>query len=135
MYKIFQGVFFIILGGIFIVVGFQTYQKYTDINQHYVKTKGKVSKLEPVPDRRGAVYPKITFKDNKGKTHPLPGKLVYKAGKIKVGDALPVLYDPQQPQKAFLYNAFNLHKLPWLLMGTGLVLCLGGVLVLGYKKK
>ncbi len=135
MYKIIQALFFIALGGVFIVVGFQTYQKYTHINAHYTKTQGKVVKLVPVPDRKGAFYPKITFQDSTGKSYPLPSKLVYKPKQIAVGDVLPVLYDPAQPSKAFLYNSFNLTKLPWLLIVTGLLLFLGGVLVLVFRKK
>lgn len=135
MYKIIQGLFFIALGCTFVVVGFQTYQKYTHINAHYTKTQGKVIKLVPVPDRQGAFYPKITYQDSTGTSYPLPGKLVYKPKQIAVGDVLPILYDPAQPSKAFLYNSFNLTKLPWLLIVTGLLLSLGGMFVLILRKK
>ncbi|EAY31953.1 DUF3592 domain-containing protein [Microscilla marina] len=135
MYKVIQGIFFITLGVVFSVVGFRTYQKYAYINQHYIKAQGKVVKLTPVPDRKEAFSPEIAFQDKQGQTYTLPAKLVYKQNQIAVGDVLPLLYAPAQPQKAFLYNSFNLKRLPWLLMITGLVFCVGGTIVLTYRKK
>lgn len=135
MQKIIQGVFFIALGALFIGVGYRTYQKYAQIESTCVKTTGKVVVLAKVAEQKGVFQPKITFKDKAGISHVFTSPLTYKQEQIAKGDTLAILYDPKHPDKAFLYNSFNLRKLPWLIIITGIVLCAGGILVLAKKKK
>lgn len=130
MYKIIQGIFFIALGALFLGVGISTYYKYAQINSIYMKTSGKVVALVNVPQRNNAVWPKIKFKDAKGKTYEFTSELIFKPTKISKGEVLQLLYEPQNPNKAFLYNAFNLLQLPWMLIITGAFMLLGGGMVL-----
>lgn len=137
MYKIIQGIFFITLGTVFLGVGIKTNYKYAQINSSYMKTSGKVVTLVKVPQRNNAVRPKIKFKDAKGKTYEFTSELIFKPAKISKGEVLQLLYDPQNPKKAFLYKAFNLLQLPWILIITGVFMLLGGGMVLRqyYKRK
>jgi len=132
MRKVLQGIFYLILGGVFIWSGVKTYLRYQDLSQRLSQTTGQVTALFKVKDREQSVYPKVKFQDASGKSRFYTSNLTFKARSITVGDTLLLFYNPKKTQEVFIYSGFNRSWLPWILISVGGAFLVAGGLI-GYK--
>ena len=138
MRKVLQGIFYLVLGGVFVGTGLKTYSRYHMLSQRLSQATGKVVKLYKVKDRKQAVYPQVSFRDTTGKTHFYTSDLTFTERNISIGDTLLLLYNPQKPQEeVFIYSSFNRSWLPWILVIVGSIFLLagGGVIYKAARKR
>jgi len=78
-----------------------------------VKTYGIIAELHRSDDVSGVTYrPVFSFMDTSGNQYNVYSSLGDDPPKYKVGDKVPVVYDPEQPQKAQIDSFLDLYGLP-----------------------
>jgi hypothetical protein len=99
-----------------------------------VKTEGKVIEMEKSYSDGDTKYcPIFTFVDNSGNEHRARSSVSSFPPPYEVGDNIPILYDPQNPEKADIDSFWNLWlasvvfyvlSVPALIFGSVLVFVL-----------
>jgi hypothetical protein len=91
------------------------------------RTEGVVTALNyrTDSDGGGAYYPVFRFTDDAGSTHEVQARAGSKPASREVGEQVPVLYDPADPDGARIDSYFNLHVGSFVT--TILALVFGGV--------
>jgi hypothetical protein len=87
-------------------------------------TEGRVVSLDTYSGSRGTTYaPVVEYRSPDGAIHRIEDQLKSNRPGLKVGDVVPVRYDPGEPSRGRLAKPYRLWALPafLLLMGASLL--------------
>jgi hypothetical protein len=117
------GWFMVAIAIIVLTASFFLYRHTHNFVQSASHAQGTVTKMveKPGHDSGTVYYPVYTFQDSRGKQHE-----IYSSGgsyppAYKVGDTVPVLYQPDKPENAEIDDFLNVWFFTAMLAGFGLV--------------
>jgi hypothetical protein len=121
------GPIFAILGGLLLVIGLFFFMRIRRFLASAKEVKGTVIQMayRSSSDSGGGYAAVYQFRTLDGKTIVAQDSLTTNPPRHKVGQELDVLYDPEDPNRAYIKSFMSLYFLPALLGGLGVVF--GGV--------
>lgn len=86
----------------------------------------------PHTEQVTSYYPVVKFRDSRGRSHQVKSSRAARSDHFKRGDQAGVYYDPKDPSRAFIQDAWILWFSPGVILGGGLIWVgfVGGVLLL-----
>ena len=98
-------------------------------------TSGVVNEVIFMPVSDGHIYrPKITFTTQTGETVPLTSVLMSNPPRFRVGQQVPVVYDPSNPSRAYIRSFSYLWFVSLLFGGLGSLLFILGMILMIFNK-
>lgn len=112
----------LVLGIILLAPGYDEFLKIRYLSEKGIRTEGKVVGVDKL-HRKSLGQPIIVFKHKNGQ----PVKKVFDdplGGLYKVGEIVPVLYDPEKPLIAKINTHYGMYSLVYLPLLLGSISCL-----------
>lgn len=111
------------IGVIDLTASFLVYRHTERFVQSAGHAQGTVIKMvkADVRDADGARSPVYTFQDSAGKQHEIRSSAFRYPPAYQVGDTIPVIYQPDQPEKAKIDSFFEVWLFPLMAAGSGCV--------------
>ncbi len=121
-----QGPVFIIpFGLIFFGIGAGLSYKYFNLQLHGQQAPGRVVALDESCDDSGCAYaPEVTFQTGDGIASTYYSTYYSGPPAYDVGQSVTVIYDPQNPQDAFIKGEGNVFRVIFMSVG-GIITCFG----------
>jgi len=124
----------LLIGIVFIILGFISLKKSQHLNKNGIKTLAKVVKVEKVKSQDEDGYtkysyrPLLSFKDENQVEHEFKSD-VSSGNKRKYheGDEIEIVYDPENSEKAMVKNFFSMWLMPVILGGIGIMIFIVGL--------
>lgn len=110
------GVVFAVLSMLFIAFGVRSFIRRRAFLRISTAIDGTVVRIEEHTDSEGTSYaPIVQFRTSDGEVHEIEPDIATGSPRHRVGQRLPVRYDPQQPEKARITTSFYNWFAPLLL--------------------
>lgn len=114
------------IGLLLLVIGTYVYSREQAFITGATRTEGRIVRMQESHDDDGTTYrPVFEFTDARGQTYTGVSRVGTSHPSRKIGDAVPVLYDPANPDEARIASYFQLHIGSFVL--SLLALVFGGV--------
>lgn len=139
-YMVVIGFLFLIIGIPFLGGAFLTYKSTKKLLTNGIETRGLVVDIirkeatsTDIDDNyvTSVTYaPKIEFEDMQGHKHTFVSSVSTSKISWEKGDELPIIYDPDHPEKAKIKNFFGLYGLSMILVFMGSIFTFVGLVLL-----
>jgi hypothetical protein len=102
---------FLAIGGLILLLSSWLYSRERAFVTHATRTTGTVTELHYETNTKGgsAYYPVFSFADARGQSVTVRSRIGSNPASRHVGEAVPILYDPADPQHASIESYFNLY--------------------------
>ena len=137
LFMVIFGLLFLLVGIPFLIGAFLSYKSSKALTTNGIETQGLVvdiiKRVNESTDTNGGYTrsvtyaPKIEFQDIQGHKHQFVSSLSTSRIKWEKGDSLPVIYDPEHPDKAKLKSFWALYGLAVILAFMGGIFTLFGL--------
>ena len=110
-------------GVLFLLVGLAMLAGSYRATTHYLKTTGRIVAVKAEEEAGGSkIYyaPIVEFTTSDQKTHQFTSGISSTSEPV-IGEAIPILYNPDVPEDAVVENMFDMYGLPGILTAFGIL--------------
>lgn len=126
-----QGIGLLVVGLLAIAVGIPFFLQAQQFNAMAIRAPGKIVELgRQQSGEHVSYYPVFSFTDKAGAAHVVHSRIGSTHPGYEVGDAVEVLYPPDDPEHTKLNTFFTVWTWPAVFGGLGLILIIVSILLL-----